>query len=193
MKHLEYMRINLLARIVLALLVIASHPITAADRQPATSSNSDQVVRAGASFSWLEGGRIFYDAPRFKGQPIAFFVNEAILEVLTEKGFHFVPSSEQSEFLVGYTVLLGNPLTDEQAEAISKRDPSLAKADPGSLEEGQFVIKVVEPKMRRSIWTRVSNKFAAALEFPQVERNKRIHAIVRELLAPFPNRENQGP
>ncbi len=191
MKKLEHRSISSVALIVVALLMFASHPITAADRQSATSPPSGQVVNSGATFSWLEGGKIFYDAPRFKGQPIAFFVDEAILEVLTEKGFHFESSSAQSEFLVGYTVLLGNPLTDEQAEAISKRDPSLAEADPTSLEEGQMVIKVVEPKKRRAIWTRVTDKFAAALEFPQSERRDRIHEIVKELLAPFPNRENQ--
>ena len=115
MKNLEQCRFSSVPRIVLALLIVASPQVMATDRQTAASPNSEQVVRSGANFSWLEGGRIFYDAPRFKGQPIKFFLEEAILEVLTKKGFHFVSSAKESEFLIGYTVLLGNPLTDEQA------------------------------------------------------------------------------
>ncbi len=151
------------------------------------TSKSNRILKPGDSFAWLNPAEQFYDAPRFKGESVEALLKDTIVEVLTAKGFRFTPSSNQSEFLVGYTVVLGDTLNDAEIDAMYKVEPELKSvhAPSKSYEHGTLVIKVFDPGVWRSIWSG-SYEGYASLELPDEVRKRRLRALVEEILAPFP-------
>ena len=151
------------------------------------TSESSRALKPGASFAWLNRAEQFYDAPRFKGDSVETVLKDTIVDVLTAKGFRFTPSSNQSDFLVGYTVILGEPVSDAEIDAMYEVEPELksVRSNSKSYEHGTLVIKVFNPGVWRSIWSG-SYEGYASLELPDEVRKRRLRVLVEEVLATFP-------
>ncbi len=190
--------LNAFAVVFFVLVVSACSSVGGSKNQTATQKSDDaasagitepnRAPRPGASFAWLTRAKQFYDAPRFEGSSTETMLEDAIVDVLTAKGFKYTPSPSQSEFLVGYTVVLGDTLSDAEINAMYEVDPELksVKSDSKSYEHGTLVIKVFDSEAQRSIWSG-SLKGYASLELPDEMRKRRLRAIVEEVLASFPD------
>ena len=109
------------------------------------------------------------------------------MAVLTQKGFHYVRSAEQSELLVGYTLVLGSTLNAAELEELHRLEPELksVEVDPKHYERGTLLIKVIDADTQRAVWRGRREGFAH-LEMPEELRKQRLRAVIEDVLAAFP-------
>ena len=147
---------------------------------------SDKVLHESARFSWLPAAVKFYEDPRLKNSPIQLYFQEAIQQNLNKRGYRFVPSVVDSDFLVAYVLALENSLNDEEINEKYQLNPGLPrqKLNPNRYEKGTLIIDLIESGTKRSIWRGGMQGFAK-FDIGEEERKKRINLFVDRLFQSY--------
>ena len=188
MNHRHYPSLfKLLVGLSIGLLALAcSTTDNGLSKQADNTQQKKLVVKRGAYFSW--GRIIFFDAPRFRGSDVNTILNDAIIETLAGKALHYTEKSTDSNYLVSYTIILGNTLDEKALKALYEQDPALkaAEFDPSRYESGSFIIKLLDSKTHTEIWSHTVAG-VAGFDIPNNVRVKRTRSLVQTAFSTFPD------
>jgi len=141
-----------------------------------------------ASFSWLPAAVKYYEDSRLKNSPIQSYFQEAIRQNLNKRGYRFVSSATDSDFLVGYVLALESSLKDEEINEKYQLNPGLSGQAVNSYqyEKGTLIIDLIDPETKRSIWRGAMQGFAQ-FDTKEEDRIKRINLYVDQLFQSYFN------
>ena len=144
------------------------------------------VVAQHSSFAWLPNTSLVKNDAPFDVQTIQGMIKDAIKVSLSAKGYQFIPSDQQSDFLVTFTVALESGASDQTLTKKYGLTPGLrTQGDTTGMEKGTIIIDIVQIGSKRSLW-RGALQGLAQLELDDTTRRKRINAVVDDLLSKFP-------
>ena len=141
-------------------------------------------VKRGMKFAW--GERTFFDAPRFSDSDIEQQLDAAIVDGLILKGLKPAQYSEDSQFLVYYTVVLGEVSHEKASEQRPVAELSEVEgAAINSIEYGKILLVLRETETGRLIWQEGVSGFTG-LDMQDEERKQRLLRLVEILLDDLP-------
>lgn len=144
------------------------------------------AVAPNSSFAWLPNTSLVKNDAPFDAQTIQGMIKDAIKASLSAKGYQFIPSGQQSDFLVAFTVALESGASDKTLTIKYGITPGLRiQSDTTGMEKGTIIIDIVQFGSKRSLW-RGALQGLAHLELDDAIRRKRINAVVGDLLSKFP-------
>ena len=141
-----------------------------------------------ASFSWLPAAVKYYEDARLKNSPIQSYFQEAIRQNLNKRGYRFVSSATDSDFLVGYVLALESSLKEEEINEKYQLNPGLSGQAVNShqYEKGTLIIDLIDPGTKRPMWRGAMQGFAK-FDINEEDRKKRINLFVDRLFMSYFN------
>lgn len=145
---------------------------------------------AASTFSWAERGESASGARLMADVPVNALLEEAIADILQQKGYRYSAATGQGDLLVSYTVTLNDEAADRQLSEKygMQADLNVSSPDPDRFEKGTLVIDIKEQQSGLSAWRSALQGFAY-LHINEAERRQRIHGMVRRMLAGLPSRK----
>ena len=141
-----------------------------------------------ARFAWLPGGTHSYMDSRLKNVPVISMLKDLIHEQLIQKGFKYTTSTDNSDFLVMFTVAVEDALSDE---AINERFGILPGFQTSAKQQndytkGTLVIDIQNKFTHQSLLRGAIQGFAK-FDLSNEDRKIRLQAAVQRVLNKLPN------
>lgn len=141
-------------------------------------------IKRGSRISW--GEKTFFDAPRFNDKNIEEKLDLALLDGLNAKGLKFTNHPDNSEYLLSYTLVLGEIIGEQESLEIKTADPDLVNAkDISTLEYGKLLLVFRVRETGELVWQNGVSDFAS-IDMPNDIRQQRLLKIVEILLDELP-------
>ena len=134
------------------------------------------------NFSFLERPSLPKDS-RIDASALAARVQNALIQVLEEKGFSF--GNVDQRLLVGFYVILHDKL-DPGSRPIQQPASLPGREDKTKrLERATLILDLVDPTMRKTIW-RSTYQADLAVDVSDEQKDARVRAVLRTMLERFP-------
>jgi hypothetical protein len=149
---------------------------------------SEKRLPNSASFSWLPAAVKYHEDARFKNSPIQSYLQNAIRQNLNKRGYRFVSSVADSDFLVGYVLALESSLKDEEISEKYQLNPGLPgqAVNSNQYEKGTLIIDLIDPGTKRPMWRGAMQGFAK-FDIKEEDRKKRVNLFVDQLFQSYFN------
>jgi len=141
-----------------------------------------------ARFAWPQGGTHSYMDTKLKNVPVISMLKDIIQEQLIQKGFKHTTSTDESDFLVMFTVAVEGALSDEAINKNFGIQPGLQSNAKQNNEytKGTLVIDIQNKFTQQSLLRGAIQGFAK-FDLSNEERKTRLKAAVRNVLDKLPN------
>jgi len=113
--------------------------------------DTNEIVKLGKTYTWMPSGTFFYDAARFNQFDIKAKLEGAIKKELSIKGCFYVEPDQNTDFYMGYIVILEQTLNDSDISKVIEKYPELefSNINEKKFEQGILIISASQVKDRK--------------------------------------------
>ncbi|MDX2322055.1 MAG: DUF4136 domain-containing protein [Moritella sp.] len=146
-----------------------------------------QFAQQNTTFAWYPGrGKTFL--PEDSNQTLfTSFTENAITQIMQDKGYIFTHNVQQADFLIGYGLAVESELSDEEIfnKVGSNLGLSMSHLDPDKFQKGSALIAFYNPRTIQTEW-QVLAQGIAKTGLSKQDRKQKIEAVMFSMLNHVP-------
>lgn len=138
-------------------------------------------------FAWYPSQNKAFLPANVNRDLVISYTEEAITQIMQDKGYTLVPIDQEPDFLVGYGLALESQLSDEEIfEKVGMVvGLSIAGVDKDKFEKGSALIAIYQPNDREPQWQVLAQGFADTTKSKQ-SRKDNIYTVMMSMLSTVP-------
>ncbi len=138
-------------------------------------------------FAWYPNPKKAFLPANVNRDRVISYTEDAITQILQEKGYTLVPIDQKPDFLVGYGLALESQLSDEEIfEKVGMVvGLSIDGMDKDKFQKGSALVAIYQPNDKDPQWQVLAQGFADTTKTKQ-SRKDNIYAVMMSMLSTVP-------
>jgi len=156
-----------------------------------TSGDLSQLPPRAMTYTWHPTVQKIFVDDRLNQQQVLQHMQETLKKVLLTKGYRWVEDPLLADFQVGFGVVMGTQISDEQILAVAGLVPGLSNqgVDPKKYDKGSVLISFFKPtgivgQPYEMVWRVLAQGFANIKDMDEVRA--RFDVLIDEMLSSLP-------
>lgn len=156
-----------------------------------TSGDLSQLPPGAMTYTWHPTVQKIFVDDRLNQQQVLQYMQETLKKILLTKGYRWVEDPQLADFQVGFGVVMGTQISDEQILAVAGLVPGLSNqgVDLKKYDKGSVLISFFKPtgiagQPYEMVWRVLAQGFANIKDMDEVRA--RFNMLIDEMLSSLP-------